>query len=185
MESQWRIWDRTISLNVFDVCCRDPGGPHKETVQTLYCGILRQLHLIQVQTLHQSSFSACVLNYYPFLWISEDAWVKGGSTDLKLLPSKGKSLPVHPGHPLLSRKLFNQNNVLDKSPLTSNQVYLCMQISVSIPFWTIRRENHILAAMVGNSGQHLSWINKHKNLAAVNWLYSNTLCVLYFVSEPV
>lgn len=29
--------------------CRDSGGPHQETVQTLHCGLLRQLHLVQVQ----------------------------------------------------------------------------------------------------------------------------------------
>lgn len=33
-------------------CFRDEGGPHQETVQTLYCGILRQLHLLQVTHRH-------------------------------------------------------------------------------------------------------------------------------------
>lgn len=43
--------------------CRDSGRPHKETVQTLHCGIIWQLHLIQVQSHATAMCVACIIMY--------------------------------------------------------------------------------------------------------------------------
>lgn len=78
-----------MALLVLLTLCRDSGGPHQETVQTLHCGLLRQLHLVQVRhvTATQLHSSRSLRVSFHLNKSEKKFW--------KLLPSKGKKLTVH------------------------------------------------------------------------------------------